>query len=338
MNSIKASTKNLIPIALDAMGGDFAPSQVVAGAVAAVRTEGIPIILVGDKSMIETELKAHSVDNLPITIVPSDGVVEEGEQPTKAFRTKPKASIFTAVGLVHRGKAGAVVSMGSSGATIAAATLLFGTFEGIERATLGGPIIGLSPKTVVIDVGTNVDCRPHQLADFAALGTAMCRIIQGVKDPRVAILSVGAEAGKGNRLVKETTDLLEASNLTFIGNVEASDLPFDRAEVVICDGFVGNVVMKLTEGLGDALSIHARGLEQKGSDDIADFIYEMTNQVEVFGGGPILGVNGVAIVGHGRAKAVAVQRAVQTAHMCVATGFVQATLEELTRLRDTVRA
>ena len=320
------------------MGGDFAPSEIVTGAVEAVRSEGVPIILVGDKRAIETELNTHSVDNLPIAIVPSDGVVEEGEQPAKAFRTKPKASIFTAVGLVRQGKATAVVSMGSSGATIAAATVLFGTFKGIERATLGGPIIGLSPKTIVIDVGTNVDCRPHQLADFAALGTAMCRIIQGVKDPRVALLSVGAEAGKGNRLVKETTHLLEASNLKFIGNIEASDLPFSRAEVVICDGFVGNVVMKLTEGLGDALSIHARGLGQKAGEDIADFIYQMTNQVEMFGGGPILGVNGVAIVGHGRAKAIAVRRAVQTAHMCVTTGFVQATLEELARLRDTVHA
>jgi glycerol-3-phosphate acyltransferase PlsX len=225
--------------------------------------------------------------------------------------------------------------MGSTGASIAAATIFLGTFEGIERAALGGPIIGPSPDTVIIDLGTNVDSRPQQLADFAALGSVMARVIFGVKGPRVAVLSVGAEEGKGNRLAKETAALLKSSNLDFIGNIEASDLPYGRAEVVVCDGFVGNVMLKLIESLGEVISgdvrEHLKGVEC--GDDLADRIYDLTNRLEAYGGGPLLGVRGVVVVGHGRSHANSVAKAIRTARMTVERGFVAEAQKEVARLR-----
>ncbi|MBI4220179.1 MAG: phosphate acyltransferase PlsX [Chloroflexi bacterium] len=330
---------DLVPVALDAMGGDFAPAETVAGALMAIRQGGIAVALVGDPQALQSELAKHKgSDRLPLQVVPSEGIVQEGEHPALAYRSKPKASVFVAAGVVKAGKAKAMISMGSTGASIAAATVVFGTFEGIDRAGLGGPIIGTSPRTIIIDVGTNVECKPRQLADFAALGAVMSRLLDGVQNPRVAILSVGAEEGKGNRLVLDATALLKQSGLNFIGNVEGNDLPHGKAEVVVCDGFTGNVVMKLTEGLGESLSNdvrdHLRGkLPGEEIERLADRVYELTNRAEAYGGGPLFGVKGVAIVGHGRAKAPAVANAIQTARKAVVTGFVEQAGEELGRLR-----
>ena len=326
-----------IPVALDAMGGDHGPAQTVAGAVDAARS-GTEVLLVGDRRAIETELAKLDIERLPLRIVESDGVVSENEHPARAFKSRPNASIFVATRLLRDGEAKAVVSMGSTGASIAAATVLLGTFDGIERAALGGPIIGPSPNTVVIDLGTNVDARPRQLADFAALGTVMARVILDVENPRVAILSVGAEEGKGNRLVKETIGILKASGMNFIGNVEASDLPFGRADVVVCDGFVGNVMLKLTEALGEAISrdVRKRLAGSREGEELADHIYNLTNRIETYGGGPLLGVRGVVIVGHGRSQASSIAKAIQTARTTVERGFVEEAQKEIARLRAAI--
>ena len=255
--------------------------------------------------------------------------------------TKRNASIFRAASTVRHGRAKALVSMGSTGATIAAATVVFGTFKGIERAALGGPLYGLAPGTIVMDIGTNLDCKPQQLADYAALGAVFSQIVFGAENPRVALLSVGAEAGKGNSQVKETTALLETSGLNFIGNLEANDIPHGRAEVIVCDGFVGNVVMKLTEGIGETLSADIRELlagrvPEMDIEEISQRIYETTNLPEAHGGGPLFGVKGVAVVGHGKAMAPAVCRAIQTARRSVALNYVEQAEAELDRLRGAV--
>ncbi|MBI4304996.1 MAG: phosphate acyltransferase PlsX [Chloroflexi bacterium] len=330
---------DLVPIAVDAMGGDFAPAETVAGALMSIKQGGVALVLVGDPQALKAELARHAgADRLPLQVVPSEGVVQEGEHPAMAFRSKPKASVFVSAGVVKSGKARAMVSMGSTGATIAAATVVFGTFEGIDRAGLGGPLIGTSPRTIIIDVGTNVECKPRQLADFAALGTVMSRLLDGVQNPRVAILSVGAEEGKGNKLVLEATALLKQSGLNFIGNVEGNDLPHGKAEVVVCDGFTGNVVMKLTEGLGESLANEVRShlggkLPGNEVERLAHRLFDLTNRAEAYGGGPLFGVKGVAVVGHGRAKAPAVANAIQTARKAIVTGFVEQAGEELGRLR-----
>jgi len=321
-------------IAVDAMGGDFAPAEIVAGAVLAARQGGVQIALVGDSDKVNAELVRHNPKGLPIMPVPSEGVIVEGEPPALALRQKPKASVLVATGMVKKGFADACVSMGSTGAAMAAAAVVLGVIEGIERPCLGGPIVGLAPRTVILDVGTSVDCRPTQLVSFAVIGDVFARQIWGIERPRVALLSVGAETGKGNKQVKETTDLMATAGLNFIGNVEGYDLPTGKADVVVCDGFVGNVVMKLTEGLGAAI---AERLRHAKLDQAAREVFESMNVVETYGGGPILGVNGVSVVGHGRAKADAVAKAIATAKMSVENRLVTQLNQRLTAIKPHIQ-
>ena len=333
------SGDKLVRVAVDAMGGDHAPHEMVAGAVQAVSKGGVQVLLVGDPQAVQSELAKHDISDLPIGNIPSEGVIEEGEAPALALRQKPKASILVATGLVKQGHADATVTMGSTGAAMAAAAVLLGTIDGIERPALGGPILGMAPNTVIIDLGTNLDCRPQQILSYAAIGVVFVRQMLSVENPRVAILSVGAEAGKGNRQVHETTELLRESGMNFIGNLEASDLPYGKAEVVVCDGFVGNIIMKLTESLGDSIANRIRErLQGKMPDQeleaIAGDIFSLTNAIESHGGGPLFGVQGVSVVGHGRSKADAVALAIGTAKRAVDSNFVENLNAELAQIKN----
>ncbi len=327
-----------IRVAVDAMGGDYAPAEIVAGAVQAAEGENVEVMLVGDLDKVQPELAKHDAHKLPIATIPSQGVITEGEAPALALRQKPKASILVATGLVKEGHADACVTMGSTGGAMAAAAVVLGVIDGIERPALGGPIIGLAPHTAIIDVGTNVDCRPAQLLSFAVIGDVFARQFWGIERPRVALLSVGAESGKGNRQVREASDLLARSGLNFIGNVEAGDLPQGKAEVVVCDGFAGNIVMKLTEGLGQAIVdfLRTRLDDKMSADDLEKLtreVYDLNNVAESAGGGPLFGVNGISIVGHGRARADAVRRAIGTAKFAVEIDFASKLNEELAHVR-----
>ncbi len=324
------------------MGGDFAPVEAVTGAVLAARASDVAVLLVGDPAVVQEHLDAHpgSAD-LPISIAPSMGVVGEGEQPARALRQKSNASIFVATELVKEGRAGACVSMGSTGASMAAAAVILGMMEGLERPCLGGPIVGLAPKTIIIDVGTNVDCKPAQLLSFAIIGEVFANQFWDINSPRVALLSVGSETGKGNRQVRETTRLLEASDLNFVGNVEGNDLPAGVVDVVVCDGFAGNVVMKLTEGIGVSLVEHLASatngqVNPEVMSLIKDEILKTTNPAQDRGGGPLLGVNGVSVVGHGRADATEVANAIATAKLALELGFIDRLTERLATVRATV--
>lgn len=323
------------------MGGDHAPAELVAGAVEAVAEYDVDVRLVGDEDTLRDELDRHNVEGMPITVVPSEGYVREGESPALALRQNPRASVIVATGLVKYGLADACVSMGSTGAAMAAAAVVLGMPEGVERPAIGGPAVGLAPRTAIIDLGANVDSRPAQLLTFGVIGEVFARKFWGIERPRVALLSVGSEAGKGNSQVKEATELLKKSGLDFIGNVEANELPFGPAEVVVCDGFVGNVVMKLTEGLGQAFSGHLRdalgdSLPAGELERIVAEVYELNNVAETWGGGPIFGVNGVSIVGHGRARRTAVKRAIFTAKRAVDSQFVSELNEEISSVRSRV--
>lgn len=326
-------------IALDAMGGDHGPATTVPAALKAVGEGGVAVALVGDAAEIQAELdRTESPAKQLVQVVPAEGVVSEDESPALAYRSKPRASVFVSAGLVKAGKADGFVSMGSTGASIAAATVVYGTLDGIDRGALGGPVVGYAPNTVIIDLGTNVDTRPGLLVDFAALGNVMSKLIYKNENPRIALLSVGSEEGKGNALVKETTSLLAATDLNFIGNIEPNDLPAGNAEVVLCDGFVGNVVLKLTEGLGDAVVDHVKEVlgETDESKKLAQAIFERMNILEAFGGGPLLGVNGLAIVGHGASGVNAVANAIGTATYVISTGLIGAQQAELDRIRAVV--
>ena len=334
------TTSSLVKVAVDAMGGDLAPGEIVSGAAKAAAQGGLAVLLVGDPEPVQQELARHSIEGLPITVVPSEGVVREGDSPVQVMREKPRASILVATGLVKGGKADAVVSMGSTGATMAASAFLLGMMKGIERPALGGPIIGLAPNTVILDLGSNLDCRPSQLLSFATLGATFARVYLDIAEPRVALLSVGAEEGKGNRQSKETYELLKASRLNFVGNVEGSDLPRGAADVVVCDGFVGNVVMKLTESLGAALSaLVARRLEglldADKIDSLSQDVYRLLNGAEQSGGGPLFGVRGISIVGHGGAKAAAVAQAIATARHAVESDLIGKMEADLAQLGGT---
>jgi len=330
---------SLVRIAVDAMGGDHAPAEVVAGAIEAARQGGVQIGLVGDPQVVQAELAKHDVSGLPIMPIPSEGVIEEGQQPALALRQKPKASIVVATGMVKKGMADAAVTMGSTGAAMAASAVILGMMEGIERPALGGPIIGFAPRTVIIDVGTNVDCRPSQLLSFAVIGDMWARLFWGIENPKVALLSVGAEFGKGNRQVRETSELFAKSGLNFVGNVEPNELAAGTVEVAVADGFVGNVVMKLTEGLGQATIDLVRErlsgkLAESEIDALTNELYEKTNVVNTHGGGPLVGVKGISVVGHGRGRREEVKRAIEQAKNWHELGFIEKLNDELTRVRS----
>ena len=336
-----ATKDRRVRVAVDAMGGDYAPDQIVQGALQAAAMGDVEVMLVGDVERVQSELAKHEARSIPVATIPSEGVIAEGEPPALALRQKPRSSILVATGLVQEGHADACVTMGSTGAAMAAAAVVLGVIEGIDRPALGGPIIGLAPRTAIIDLGTNVDCRPAQLLSFAVIGSVFARQFWGVEKPRVGILSVGAEAGKGNRQVREAAELLALAGLNFVGNVEPGDLLQNKAEVVVCDGFVGNIVMKLTEGMGQATSEHLRArlkdrLSEAELETVVREVYEVSNVVETHGGGPLLGVNGVSIIGHGRARAGAVQRAIGTAKLAVESGLIARLNEELAAVRAKV--
>ncbi len=335
--SFEGATAHPFTVAVDVMGGDYAPEELVAGAVQAARQHGIEVLLVGDMAAVEAELSKHPTDGLPVTLVPSQGIILETDHPTLAMREKPRASVVEAAKLVKTGRAQAMVSLGSTGAAMATATLVLGLLEGVDRPAVGGPFLAPLSNAVVVDLGSNVDCRPAQLLGFAAVGVAFAQNIQGIENPRVALLSVGAEEGKGNRQAKEAFPLLKASGLNFVGNIEGGDFFLDRADVVVCDGFVGNVLLKFAEGIGVAMShqlpmLLGENLTSEAMRKVSHELSDLTNAVEAAGGGPLFGVDGVVIVGHGRSRAATVADAIRMAKRAVDVKLVEAMRRELASL------
>ncbi|MBN1188520.1 MAG: phosphate acyltransferase PlsX [Dehalococcoidales bacterium] len=329
----------MIRISIDCMGGDNAPGDVVRGAVAGAREYGLGIILVGPQDKIKDELAKYDTAGLEIEIVHTDEFLVEGEQPAYALRNKRSASIALATRLVREGKAQAVFSAGPTGGVIASALMILGMVEGISKPVLGGPFIGFAPKTVVMDVGGNVDVRPDQLLDFAIVGMVYARVLLDIPDPSVGILSVGAEEGKGNDLVKNTFPLFKQSGLNFIGNVEGYDLLSGKVNVVVCDGFVGNVLVKFYEALGHA---QARWLENTLRGKLADneikelcsSLLKITSASEAAGGGPIWAVNGLAMKAHGKSKWEEIARGLGGTRTLIEKDIVNILKKELLEVRS----
>jgi len=324
-------------IALDAMGGDFGPEVTVPAAISAIKDFGIKVILVGDRDEVNNELSKFPKEiTEKIKVIPSEGIVNEGESPVSAYRSKPKASIFVSAGLVKKGYANGVVSMGSSGATLAAASILFGTIDGIERGSIGGPIIGFSPEMILLDLGSNVDTKASQLVDFAAIGDEVSKLMFSKKTPKIALLSVGSEEGKGNLLVKESYELLSKSSLNFVGNIEPEDLFERKVDVVICDGFVGNILLKTTESLGKKIAKEI--LDKTGNKDLSDDIFNKTNILSAsYGGGPIFGINGIAIIGHGSSKVSTIVNAIKTAKLTIENNWVEKQQTAIKKIRSEIK-
>jgi len=311
-------------VALDAMGGDRAPRVIVEGAVAALRAE-VPaekIFLVGREEELRPLLAEHGMAGEPrLEVVHARQVVEMHESPADAVRRKRDASVCRAVDLVKRGQADAVVTAGHTGAAVAATTLKLRTLPGVERPAIAAILPSPHGFFVLIDAGANIDCRPVQLVQFAIMGTVYCRAILGVSEPRVGLLSIGEEDSKGNELTRATHRLLSESALNFCGNVEGRALFIEQLDVVVCDGFVGNVVLKTAESIATFLfswirrEIMSSAMARLGGLLAGPALRRIRKEAdyEEYGGAPLLGVNGVCIIGHGSSSAKAVQNAVRVA-------------------------
>ena len=289
------------------MGGDFAPGPVVEGVVAAARALPTSVRLVGQLGAIETELaKVPDRGRLAITPIDAPEVVGMGESPTAALRRKPGASIRVAVQQVADGHASAVVSAGSTGATVMAAHTGLGLIPGVERSALAAIIPTKQRPAVLLDVGANAECRPSHLLQFGVMGAVFAQIALELSRPRVGLLSIGEEECKGNELTREAHRLLKSAPVQFVGNIEARDVYAGVADVIVCDGFTGNVALKISESLVDMIGTLA------GSELTA----ALTRRLDAaeYGGALLLGVKGIVIVGHGRSSATAVENAVRLAH------------------------
>lgn len=328
-------------IAIDAMGGDYAPGEIVKGAVLGAREHNVGIILSGPQDIIEAELAKQDTSGLDITIDHTDEYLLEGENAGWAIRTKRKASIFQAVKQVLAGKADAAVGVGPTGGVITAALMVLGTIEGLSRPVIGGAFLGFTPETLTIDLGGSVDCPAHQLLDFGIIGSVYARTWMGLSNPTVALLSNGKEEGKGNEAVKEAYPMFEKSGLNFIGLVEGYDVALGKANVIICDGFTGNVMAKFCEGLGeetaDWLARRLKG--HLPDDDIVDVIRDLkraTIPADTVGGGPLWGVNGVVCKAHGRSKAPEVASTIGTAKRAVEIDLVGTFQRELAAIKKNI--
>ncbi len=294
-------------IAVDAMGGNHAPSEIVKGAVAACKESEISIILVGDKKKISELIKDKEIEN--IRIYHSPEVIYMDEPPFEALRKKKMSSVRLAFELLKEGKADAVVSAGNSGAFIGAAILSIGLLDGIEKPAIATLIPTKRSYTVLIDSGANVDCKPFHLFQFGLLGHIFCSSFLGIKSPKIAVLSIGEEEGKGNKIVKSVYKIFQESPLNFIGNIEGNEIFSGDADVVVCDGFVGNISLKICEGLADFIM-------EWISEDVSERVLEKIKRkldYEEYGGGIVLGINGIGIICHGRSTSKAIKNAIITA-------------------------
>jgi phosphate acyltransferase len=309
-------------IAVDAMGGDHAPREIVRGAIDYATTSADEVILVGDVPRLEREIASYR-ETCPanVSLIDAPDVITMGEHPATALRQKRRASIVVATDLVRDGDADAVVSAGSTGATMAAAVFRLGRIAGIDRPALPAHMLTATGPVMLLDVGANVDSHAENLVQFAAMGAIFAEHVLHVKHPRIGLLNIGEEVEKGDSLAREAHDKLAHADLHFVGNVEAHDMIAHRADVVVCDGFVGNVVIKFFEGITSFIFRALREDLQQGPvaplallalkpgfDRLkARFDYER------YGGAPLLGVKGVSIVTHGRAKARMVENAIRVA-------------------------
>jgi len=307
-------------IALDAMGGDHGPDEQIAGAIQALEESDLKLTLVGDEIAIQACLNrmVPAADVLSrLQVVHTSEMVEMGESPVDAIRKKKNSSVMLAFDLVKKGEADAAVSAGNSGATMAAAIRKLGRIENVSRPGIASAFPTLKKPVVMMDVGANVDCRPHHLFQFALMAAAFSRVFE-IKSPRVGILSIGAETGKGNILVKETHTLLANSSLNFIGNVEGRDIFQGNVDVIVCDGFVGNVCLKVSEGLIEAATETLReGIMNSMKAKFGYFLakpvflkFKKRMDYAEYGGAPLLGINGTGIICHGKSNAVAIKNAI----------------------------
>jgi glycerol-3-phosphate acyltransferase PlsX len=326
-------------IALDAMGGDYAPTETVKGALLAVRETDVEVALVGSPDALEAELarQGQGGSTPSVRVVPASEVVGMHEPPAQAVRQKRHSSISEALRLVKEGEASAVVSAGNTGAVVASALVALGRLSGIKRPALGAYFPTGRYGVLALDVGANADCKPGYLVQFARMGSIYMERVYGAKRPRVGLLSIGEEAGKGNALTREVYDRLQHSPLNFVGNVEGKEIMNGEVEVVVSDGFTGNVVVKMGEGMAEFMfrelqkAVSERLRYRLGALLMLDALRGMRRRLDYaeYGGVPLLGVNGVVIICHGRSHAQAIKNAIRTAKEASTSAMLEAMQADL---------
>jgi glycerol-3-phosphate acyltransferase PlsX len=326
-------------IIVDAMGGDHAPRVVIEGAVAAVKEYNAEVTLVGDEAVIKTLLFKTRYRGSKIEVCPAGEVIEMYEPAANSVRRKRDSSIVVGVNLVKEAKGGGFFSAGNTGAVVCAATLGLGLLPGIERpgiAIVAPTVKGIS---LVIDIGANIDPKPNQLLQYGIMADAYCRYILNKDNPTVGILNIGEEEGKGTEFIKEARGLLEKSRLNFIGNVEGKEFFSGKCDVIICDGFVGNIALKVSESAAEAMQVFLKRhllsnpLSKLGVLLLRSSFKHFKKQLDYaeYGGAPLLGVNGVVIIGHGRSNAKAIKNAIRVAKEEVERKFNEKILEAIKR-------
>jgi len=328
-------------VALDARGGDHAPAATVQGAIEAVREFGLQVLLVGRETILRRHLARLGGSPRGLQVIDAPDVVAMDDPPTAPVRTKRNSSMAEAARLVRDGKACAFVTAGNSGAAMIAAKLIIGTIAGVERPALAALAPGLEKQTLVLDVGANVDCKPHHLEQFAVMGHFYSQAVLGVQRPRIGLLSIGEEEGKGDRVTVEAYRLLSDVGFNFIGNVEGRDVYSGAVDVVVCDGFVGNVVLKVSEGLGEMIYSLLRREGRRSPTSAIGLLLakgaltalKRKADYAEYGGAPLLGVQGACLVGHGRSTPKAVRNAIRFAHAYATQGVVAHIESKVAELR-----
>ncbi|TET16528.1 MAG: phosphate acyltransferase PlsX [Dehalococcoidia bacterium] len=328
-----------VRVAIDAMGGDYAPDEIVKGAVAAAEKGDVEVILVGPIDTVEAELAKYNISGLPIHCVKADDFIKEEEHPALAVRRKPNSSIAVATKMVKTGEADGLLGATATGALVTSAIQFLGMVEGIDRPVLGGVLSGTAPNTVIFDLGVNMDCKPQHLLTFAIIGTVYARIFLNIANPTVALLSIGKEEGKGNQLARETYPLLQKSGLNFIGNVEGNGILTGQANVIVCDAFVGNVIFKFSESGAEIIGNYFKSkmksypmISHLLKDKVKDLVASLSLPDSV-GGGLIWGVDGIVLKMHGHSRAPDVTKKIAQVKMAVESDIVGCLKSELATIR-----
>jgi glycerol-3-phosphate acyltransferase PlsX len=314
-----------VKIALDAMGGDFAPREIVRGAVAACRELAAEVVLVGDEAVLGEQLKEIEIAGLHLEIQHASEIIAMDEHPATAVRRKKDSSLVVANRLVKEGKAAAVISAGNTGAAMTASLFGLGRIDGVDRPAIATPMPTRNGVCVVLDAGANADCEPDNLVQFALMGAVYAEKVFNLLTPRIGLLSIGEEATKGNKLTVAAHQLLKASGLNFVGNVESRAIHQGVCEVVVCDGFTGNVILKLTEGLAAVLfgqikmAVNGNFMTKMGGLFLQKGFHRLKAQLDdtEYGGAPLLGLNGISIISHGNSNAKAIKNAIRVAMRAV---------------------
>lgn len=309
-------------VVLDAMGGDHAPSVNVEGAVETVNEcDDVDVILVGDEALIQKELRNKRCPANRISVVHASQVVEMHEPAMVAIRKKKDSSIRVGIGLVKAGKADAFVSAGHSGVVMATSLMMLGTAKVVDRPAIATLMPTLKDPFIMLDVGATVDCNPQNLLQFALMGSTYCRLVLERPEPKVALLSIGEEDTKGNEVTKEAFKLIKKSKLNFIGNIEGKDIFNGMADVVVCDGFIGNIALKISEGLAETiLKMLKQEISSVSTGRIGYLLmkpairsFKKRTDYDEYGGAPLLGINGTSIISHGRSSSKAIKNALRVA-------------------------